>query len=540
MRHVPQWLEACNPHKHCREGREELWVPSRLLQIYESSDIIYLRESPPPGAKYMSLSHCWGSQPTLKLTTASLGSLTRGIPLAELPRTYLDAALVDRELGVGYLWIDSLCINQDSMEDWQREAGQMSKVYQNTYCNIAALDARDSHGGLFAMRDPAIIEPFLVQSSWTNGPRFHWLAKFRAKMSDMQEDIASAPVHQRAWVLQERMLAPRTLHYGNRMIFWECRQSFASENTPPVSSSNLWYNVGLVAVPDSPDLTAASILDKWADIIERYNGCGMTFMSDRLVAISGLAKETHKALGYCKSRPDASYLAGLWRCRLEEQLLWYASPLDTLKPRPTEYRAPTWSWASIDSRAVPYWGSDTQNLLIQVCSATVTTPINDSFLQVSHAEAHVDGLLWRLVKTKADGAQTTTPNLIWDTSNAALSDKQRDIYLLPIKIELHGGLPDPMLKPKEFEWSGILLGLVLQHSAQDRFQRLGRFHIGVDNNTGFISKLDTFDGIATRCVEGIGNVLLAEGSVLPRTTGSTVLFEDQQKAIWDHHLIVLV
>src|SRR3569833_403099 len=118
MRHVPQWLEACNPHQHCREGREEMWVPSRLLQIYESSGIIYLRESPPPGAKYMSLGHCWGSQPTLMLTTASL---------------------VARELGVGYLGIDSLCIIQDSMEDWQREAGQMSKVYQITYCYIAAL-----------------------------------------------------------------------------------------------------------------------------------------------------------------------------------------------------------------------------------------------------------------------------------------------------------------------------------------------------------------------------------------------------------------
>jgi len=70
---------------------------------------------------------------------------------SELPETFRDAVQVTRELGIRYLWIDSLCIIQDKHDcrDWYHEANLMDKVYLHSYCNISAADANDSTGGLF-------------------------------------------------------------------------------------------------------------------------------------------------------------------------------------------------------------------------------------------------------------------------------------------------------------------------------------------------------------------------------------------------------
>lgn len=74
-------------------------------------------------------------------TKASWAKLTVNIFLSDLPPLFQDAIIITRQLGLRYLWIDSLCIIQDSLRDWETEAAKMASIYQNSYVTISATDA---------------------------------------------------------------------------------------------------------------------------------------------------------------------------------------------------------------------------------------------------------------------------------------------------------------------------------------------------------------------------------------------------------------
>jgi hypothetical protein len=102
--------------------------------------------------QYASLSHCWGKLKIITLTTSNLAGFQHEIPLKELPKTFQEAIYVTRYLGLQYIWIDSLCILQDSSEDWAKESVQMADVYGAAEINIAATGAADGSGGCFFER----------------------------------------------------------------------------------------------------------------------------------------------------------------------------------------------------------------------------------------------------------------------------------------------------------------------------------------------------------------------------------------------------
>lgn len=95
--------------------------------------------------RYVTLSHSWGGNVPLITTTKSLATHKQSVPLASLPPTFKDAIAIARKLGVQYLWIDSLCILQDSSADWETEAGLMGDVYGRSYFTIAARGAANVH-----------------------------------------------------------------------------------------------------------------------------------------------------------------------------------------------------------------------------------------------------------------------------------------------------------------------------------------------------------------------------------------------------------
>ena len=72
-----------------------------------------------------------------------------------------DAVVVTRLLGLRYLWIDSLCIIQDSKSDWEEEGSKMDQVYKNAYVTLAATSATTSHDG-FLQRTPAPENPITL------------------------------------------------------------------------------------------------------------------------------------------------------------------------------------------------------------------------------------------------------------------------------------------------------------------------------------------------------------------------------------------
>jgi hypothetical protein len=145
------WLETCI-NKHRCSTKTSGWLPTRLLDLSESTNgIIRLVETKNNRAieNYITLSHCWGKADIYKLTSETACHLLAGLKISLLSRTFQETIEVVRFLDTKYLWIDSLCIMQNSKEDWERESAQMGRVYSNGLLNIAATSSRDGEGGLF-------------------------------------------------------------------------------------------------------------------------------------------------------------------------------------------------------------------------------------------------------------------------------------------------------------------------------------------------------------------------------------------------------
>lgn len=123
-----------------------------------------------------------------------------------------------------YIWIDSLCIRQGDPIDWKVESEKMAGVYSGSYCNIAAAAASNPHMRLFCQGDRWLAEPCIVRVGNSDRPIIR--NKF------WEEEMDSQPLMQRGWVVQERLLAPRTLHFSRHQVFWECSQTLACEAFP--------------------------------------------------------------------------------------------------------------------------------------------------------------------------------------------------------------------------------------------------------------------------------------------------------------------
>jgi hypothetical protein len=119
------------------------------------------------------------------------------LSLDTFPKTFRESIRVVQALNVRYLWIDSLCIIQDSQDDWSREAANMDIIYSNSYCNIAAARSIDPTTGIFYPRDPHAIEEFEVKVKVSHGdtdqPKQDVLANFVLHCDEMTNELEDAP-----------------------------------------------------------------------------------------------------------------------------------------------------------------------------------------------------------------------------------------------------------------------------------------------------------------------------------------------------------
>jgi hypothetical protein len=349
-----EWLRRCiASHPECNKLSIGARIPTRLLELgYPSPYHLRLRKTMDITTRspYMTLSHCWGSAGFLKLTADTEHQLFKGIHLSKLPKTFQDAVCATKRLGVQYIWIDSLCIDQSSPEDWQREASIMGDIYQGSLCNIAATGSVDSNGGCFHQRLPQLIEPCVIKTQWTD--RDNQIYHLCGNLWD--DGVECSPLLERGWVVQERLLSPRILHFGRRQVFWECHNFEACETYPfgiPAFASMFagfkrntpatWYfNEVELSNKRMSEGVLEEVVDFWVKIVNFYSKCNLSCMEDKLIALSGISKKIQKIL-------NDQYLAGLWRSALPNQLLWRNMDLDCI--RPVHYQAPSWSWASINA-----------------------------------------------------------------------------------------------------------------------------------------------------------------------------------------------
>lgn len=354
-----QWLRQCSTsHSKCRTIRNrQQFSPTRLVEIVTKDGkaagwkIVELAEDDP--RPYCTLSHCWGKSLHFCLGKQNYIGLLAEQKMAELPKTYREACEVATSLGFSHIWIDSLCIVQDDVADWEKESAVMGQIYEGAVVNIAATWAADGSLGIYHARDPATVAaPDLSEGSTT-------LARLRMYTDDIEE----APLNTRAWVLQERYLAPGQLSFTKNQVYWECQELMACEQFPGGMSGEAW-NPKLMAGFLSGYRTVAppvgkptmdfgdivSVNEAWGAMVKAYSSCYLTRGSDKLVALAGLAGKVREA------RKD-TYLAGMWRKELLSQLCWNTYPQhERAVSRIRGCWIPTWSWASLDGPISPDLG----------------------------------------------------------------------------------------------------------------------------------------------------------------------------------------
>ncbi|KZL79463.1 heterokaryon incompatibility protein [Colletotrichum incanum] len=403
---MSKWLNGCNSsHPECKWRVADSYYPSRLIDVGPPGSLSWTlrinEQGPPPliARGYLTLSHRWGSSPFIQLTSDTLLNFQGQVPVNHLPQTFRDMVSLAHHFGIRYIWIDSLCILQDSNEDWQKEALDMRGVYHNSACNIIAAYSEGPDGGLFRDRDPSVLESFVVRSERTDITPGLYLAWDHTSILN---DYSRAPLNERGWAFQERLLPGRSLHFGKDQVFWRCSQLFACESLPhgiPLKPEEEHSELektlaslrkepvsGLEFVKDHE-----KIMDMWEKLVEEYSGCVLTYEKDKLVALAGVAMATMIRLG-----PEVSfrerYLAGLWESRLVWQLCWRLKDRTGQRPRP-EYRAPSWSWASVEGK---------------VCFEVLINRDEDIISLVSVVEANVVPLAGSLAGQVIDGSVILT------------------------------------------------------------------------------------------------------------------------------------
>lgn len=339
---VSQWLtECCSSHADCLEPGSvqapEQFEGLRFLRIDESR--VYVVENAQP-IRYAALSYCWGSGlNVLKTYRATLDEhCTLGIPLCDLPLLFQDTVRVCRRLTIEYLWIDSLCIIQDELQDWSEQASRMSQVYENSLITIAASKASDPSQSLFSEVHPSFQGEALpdVPGMWIRQVCAPPGTDFRTYHSPHDP----WPLFKRAWVYQEFTLSPRVVHFGTQEVIWHC----TTVSKRPQSMSRIFEDrSGKVK---HKKFNTDSYRQQWYRTIEAYSWRHLTFHSDKLPAIAAIARNQQKF------RPTDQYLAGIWKETLLYDLLWSAEP-ETERGFPAsskadvvQHKVPSWSWAA--------------------------------------------------------------------------------------------------------------------------------------------------------------------------------------------------
>ncbi|KAF1841549.1 HET-domain-containing protein [Cucurbitaria berberidis CBS 394.84] len=354
-----KWLSDCqNKHRNClRNDIPEL--PTRVIDVGSTDGTIPIRMvcSNQRRAHYVALSHCWGGQIDTVLTTDKVGSFEKMLPYDDLAPNFQDAITITRVLGIQYLWIDSLCIIQDSKRDWEIESKKMGLVYRDSTVTLSAMASKGSKHGILANEpqlNAASPVPINLPVYPDNKEHGNTVKIERAIINEetLFRLDSYGPLGSRGWCLQESILPPRQLYYGERQIYWRCPAVYDAadgsvhgnqvpENRFPNLSAVM--HSAVLAQPSFMETSAIantpSVLEEYYRLVERYSHRSLTYGSDKLPAFSGISQRVHEAL-------PGDYVAGLWTCDIASGLLWYAR-LESCVHVNT-YRAPSWSWASTD------------------------------------------------------------------------------------------------------------------------------------------------------------------------------------------------
>ncbi|TGO26361.1 hypothetical protein BPAE_0061g00330 [Botrytis paeoniae] len=360
---IKSWLSICVlRHSKCTISSPVISpLPTRVIRVGYQDGPEPVLYKPPSGSKsaYIALSYCWGRRKNILLTKemSELPNSSAKFPMSLLLQTLRGAVQIARNLGFEYIWIDSLCIIQegDDTEDLRREHIKMHELYGNATLTIAAAADRMNPED---QSDCVIGYDLEAGSSGTANVVF--------ESNKQGNERINEPLNTRGWTFQECVLSPRTIVFYKDQIGWDCASIIINSNGPlnPLVNHHKDSPGRISDYLVSHETTRTRVVSEneacmeyWRKSVEFYSLRNISYNGDKLRAISGCAQ-------WIKSKTSDGYLAGLWASDLRTQIFWYTEGPSS---RQVLYRAPSWSWASVDWK-IKFWLPD------QIIN---TDPVND-------------------------------------------------------------------------------------------------------------------------------------------------------------------
>jgi hypothetical protein len=315
LRWARSHIDDCSKHTRCAT-RDQTLLPTRVLCISRSLEGTFevkLRESTGLQEKYACLSHRWGGSGIGTTCQATYAQRLDGIAWSTIPKTFQNAIEFVHALGIRYLWIDSYCIIQDSAADWDAESRLMASIFENSYLTIGATVAVNNEAGCFwdkddfhgrALSDEHALSPEFRHLSIQKVMR-HWERTWTSNRE------SRFPLLTRAWVFQERLLAPRVLHFSHQELVWECVECGDCQ-------------CGGFDPRSNAKTTSWTRNNSWHAAVELYTSLKLTRETDRLSAFHGFAEFYARIVA---ANVERDCLAGLWKHSLRLDLLWRVETL---------------------------------------------------------------------------------------------------------------------------------------------------------------------------------------------------------------------
>lgn len=465
-----------------------------VLDVSDQNQIKVIQVPEGMRERYICLSYCWGEGPqTIMLNKTNQSDLTSGVGLRQLDPTIRDSVTVARQLGFKFLWIDALCILQDDHALKARELGRMGDIYRNATLTIVASAAGGVRRGFLGSR-MSTLERVALEAG-----RADCVFKTTAE-GENGDAVGTSPVilrpevryvwepwYERAWTFQEMLFSGRRLQYHFNQTTWtcSCSETTAQQNDGWVSRDKHIeenYNEGKVLEDTMAILKGghglapgSSVLSTWYSLVEAYSARKLTYHTDRLPAIAGIAKEFASVLG-------DQYLCGLWKSDLTLGLVWSSTSADesclwSLEHASGSRPEPSWSWVSCGSKILfPYryrnddWRESEE---FEILGSSVDLVLaNQPFGEVKTAKLHIRGLLRLLPTESADSSCGTEPRLDAEFLNSVVFDyhgyltahQGSGVRLWGLLVIVNGDRSQ-------------MAGIVVREEKEKQYSRVGHFEV---------------------------------------------------------------
>ncbi|KAK3369711.1 heterokaryon incompatibility protein-domain-containing protein [Lasiosphaeria ovina] len=343
---IRTWIQQCQlNHPRCKLVRN-VDLPTRLVKVDSGTDAVRLVDAEslgnPTAISYTALSHCWGTRPQFfcKTTRENEAKHRNKIPWDSLSKTYRDAIVATRKLGIPYIWIDSLCIIQGDPDEWQRESSRMASVFSGAVLTLAATDSEDGNAGLFLTS----LEPPIETTYDEEGAPI----LLRCPAADNRL-IQVSPLNSRAWTLQELVLSRRTVHFSTNQLYWQCKELFLSEDGLIQNDVFASFRQGYMREPLDFSKTEVA-LEYWWMWVKDYSARKISVGKDWVPAIAGVTE-------YFSQETGLTPILGMWKESLVDDLAWavdqISSSLDAndndtrtqdIPRRSSVLNIPSWTW----------------------------------------------------------------------------------------------------------------------------------------------------------------------------------------------------